>query len=131
MRVLCYDRKTGNIYHASCDVPDKSVIILKNPVCRQTAYTNAMIFNNGSESLTTEYMYYGEVRHDIMVSIEHVFVEILPEDAYIDWVERTKEKVDYLLDLKKQELEKKSAEDKQKYYKDNSPLYIFFKKFFS
>lgn len=131
MRVLVYERKSGCVYHGTCEIPDKSVVILKNVVRRRSAYVNYEVFRQGHCVVHTESMEYGEKHHDIMVSIESVFVELLSDNERVEWAGLTEERANELLEEIKAKADKQCKEDEEKYYAGKSKLAIFFMKIFN
>lgn len=130
MRVLLHDRKSGNVYYGTCDYQEAVVIRLRDPVCRRRTSILVNIFQKGNWGTSYEFMEYGVACNDIILSIESVFIEIIPDHKNVGWVDVTEKKAEELLADIKKAIEAKNVEDEKMYYAGKSPLSIFFMKLF-
>lgn len=130
VRALVTDKRSGNLYHCTFSTTNEGFVYLKNPIKQKREMKDTTIFKEGKDKYINFIQYYGVCCRDIMIPNERIFVEILPPDATIDWIDVTEEEALKILETKIDEAKDKSDRDQQEYYRGKSQLEKFLLKLF-
>ena len=121
-KALVYDRKSGIKYYTGCEISSDGFVTFHDPVKYMQTGRGMYKFKNGTSYIDYICVEYGEKSRNLMVSINHLFIEVLNEGDTFPWVTKTKIEAEKELDAQEKEAKRIHDENEKAFLDKKSRL---------